>query len=204
MRQANTVQSQNAKTELEPVSVCAEKWLQLYGDALFRLAFRLLRNREWAEDAVQETLLAALKSRTGFRGQASEKTWLMAILRHKIVDIQRLRLKEMFSDSVKWLENAGIESASLPFNNRGGWTETLADWGDPCDCLSQQQLEHQLEECIDALPTRVSQVLLLKLHSGNPVKQLSNDLGISTGHFNVLLYRARMALRNCLDRKWGR
>ncbi len=198
------MQSQNVKADLKPVSVYAEKWLQMYGDALFRLAFRLLRNREWAEDAVQETLLAALKSRTGFRGQASEKTWLMAILKHKIVDIQRLRLKEMFSDSGKWLENAGRESASLPFDNRGSWTETPTDWGDPCDLLSQQQLEEQLEECIDALPIRISQVLLLKLHSDHPVKQLSNDLGISAGHFNVLLYRARMALRNCLDRKWGR
>ncbi|WP_288054792.1 sigma factor [Methylobacter sp.] len=61
-----------------------DQWLDLHGDILYRYAFVRVRVPEIAEDLVQETLLGALKANAGYAGEASERTWLIGILKHKI------------------------------------------------------------------------------------------------------------------------
>jgi RNA polymerase sigma-70 factor (ECF subfamily) len=81
-------------------------WVDLYGDLLYRFALSRVKDPSIAEELVQETLLAALKSRANFQGRSTARTWLIAILKHKIVDHIRKRVREPAFDKVESLSDA--------------------------------------------------------------------------------------------------
>lgn len=74
------------KPQASPATADPEHWLDAHGDALFRFALRRVQNESTAEDLVQETLLAAWSALERRSGESSERTWLVGILKHKIVD----------------------------------------------------------------------------------------------------------------------
>ncbi|MGQ0546385.1 MAG: sigma-70 family RNA polymerase sigma factor [Betaproteobacteria bacterium] len=164
---------------------------------LLRYASLQLRDRHAAEDVVQETLLAALEGRAAFGGRASLRTWLTGILKHKIVDAIRRASRES-----ALTPNDELADVDKAFDERGHWHDMPAAWSDPDAALEQQQFFARLEECLARLPAKTSRIFLMREHLGYETDDICRELGVTPNHCWVLLYRARMALRECLQVKW--
>ena len=167
---------------------------------LLRFASLQLRNPDAAEDVVQETLLAALAGESAFRGQSNLRTWLTGILKHKIVDAIRKASREMAAGAFD--EDPDMEALGYRFKGDGHWAERPAAWGDPDSALEQKQFFATLEKCLEALPVRTAQAFLMREHLGLETQQICKELNVTATHCWVLLYRARMALRQCLEAGW--
>lgn len=173
------------------------RWLYEHGDYLFRYARRRLYTDELAEDAVQETLLAALKARGQFAGGSSERTWLTGILKHKIVDLIRLQAREVTAAGGRGEDDPGDWEAL--FDQSGHWLETFRDWGNPESELEKSRVRLALDECFRRLKPALAQIFSLRELSGLSNEEICKELGISTTNAWVMLHRARLFLRECLD-----
>ena len=165
---------------------------------LLRYASLQLRNPDAAEDAVQETLLAALSAEASYEGRANLRTWLTGILKHKIVDAIRRTSRETPLEAP---DESAAEFDGL-FDERGHWNEHPSPWEDPDGALHQKQFLAALEACLRALPARTTQVFLMREHLGLETAEICKELRLTPTHCWVLLYRARMALRECLAKTW--
>jgi RNA polymerase sigma-70 factor (ECF subfamily) len=180
------------------------RWLQEYGDALFRYALRRLHNTAHAEDAVQETLLAALQARANYSGRASEKTWLTGILKHKIIDFIRKQVRESTVDDISALSDATAESGvDALFDARGRWIHPPQDWGNPDKTLRNHQFIEAFEHCLGHLKPAHAQIFSLKELVGQTIDEICKELDITATNCSVILYRARMGLRRCLEVRWA-
>jgi RNA polymerase sigma-70 factor (ECF subfamily) len=161
---------------------------------LLRYASLQLRDPHQAEDAVQETLAAALAGESGFEGRANLRTWLTGILKHKIVDTIRRAGREAPSASADEFESL--------FDERGHWVEMPAAWADPGASLEQKRFFAALEACLERLPQKIAQAFMMREHLGLETGEICKELAITPTHCWVLLYRARVALRECLNKEW--
>ena len=161
---------------------------------LLRYASLQLRDTQAAEDAVQETLLAALAGEAGFGQRASLRTWLTGILKHKIIDAVRKASHEAPA--------AGADEFEALFDERGHWIEMPAAWSDPDASLDQKRFFAALELCLSRLPAKTAQTFMMREHMGLETDEICKELAITATHCWVLLYRARMALRECLTKEW--
>ena len=161
---------------------------------LLRYATLQLRDAHVAEDAVQETLLAALAGEASFAGRSNLRTWLTGILKHKIIDAIRRMSRETTS--------ASEEEFDALFDQRGHWIEMPQAWPDPDACLDQKQFFKVLEECLDKLPAKTSRAFMMREHMGFETGDICKELAITPTHCWVLLHRARLALRMCLEMNW--
>jgi RNA polymerase sigma-70 factor (ECF subfamily) len=173
----------------------AETWLSEHGDYLFRVARRQLHSDELAEDAVQETLLAALSARERFAGAASPRTWLTAILKHKIVDLIRRSVREVQIP----VDEDGEEAVDALFKRDGHWVEPLRPWGNPESEAELGQLRRVLDDCASRLKPVMAQVFSLREVAGMETAEICKELDITPTNCWVLLHRARMFLRECLE-----
>ena len=160
-----------------------------------RFASLELRNREAAEDAVQETLLAALAAEKSFAGRSNLRTWLTGILKHKIVDALRRSTRERPPEA-----ELSTDDLDALFDASGHWREPPQPW--PEQALEQKAFIEALQKCLAALPERTGQVFLMREHLGFETGDICKELAITPTHCWVLLYRARMALRQCLEKSW--
>jgi RNA polymerase sigma-70 factor (TIGR02943 family) len=188
-----------------PVALSDPKqWVELHGDYLFRYALIRVRNSAVAEDVVQETLLAAFQARDRFSAaDASERGWLTGILRHKILDHFR-QLKREQTLSPAELLPPELEDR---FDDVGVWKHEPAlgprDWGEDAPTLIQrQEFMAALRECLERLPARTADAFVLREMEGTASERIQELLGISASNFWVLLHRARMQLRLCLEQNW--
>ena len=165
---------------------------------LLRYASLQLRNREAAEDAVQETLLAALAAESSFAGRSNLRTWLTGILKHKIVDAIRRSSRERPLEGVDG--EASADDLEALFDETGHWRDAPQPW--PEKALEDKQFLLALEKCLAMLPARTGQAFLMREHLGFDTGDICKELGITATHCWVLLYRARMALRECLEKGW--
>ncbi len=172
-------------------------WLTEHGDYLFRYARRRLSSDELAEDAVQECLLAALKSYDGFAGGSSERTWLTGILKHKIVDLIRKQAREVTAPASK--DEDGNDDWEALFDQSGHWVDTVRDWGNPASELEKSRLRQFLDECFRRLKPALAQIFSLRELSGLSNEDICKELNISQTNAWVMLHRARLSLRECLD-----
>jgi len=159
-----------------------------------------LRSREAAEDAVQETLLAALAAESSFAGRSNLRTWLTGILKHKIVDTIRRTSRERPLEGVDG--ETTVEDLEALFDETGHWREPPQAW--PEQALHDKQFLQALERCLAMLPARTGQAFLMREHLGFETADICKELGITSTHCWVLLYRARVALRDCLEKGWLR
>jgi RNA polymerase sigma-70 factor (ECF subfamily) len=162
---------------------------------LVRYASLQLRDAHAAEDVVQETLLAALAGEAGFGGRSNLRTWLTGILKHKIVDA----IRHLSRETALAPDEAGLEAL---FNERGHWIDPPRAWDDPDGLLEQKQFMAALEECLRRLPSKTAHVFMMREHLGFETTDICKELGVTPTHCWVLLYRARVALRECLQRNW--
>jgi RNA polymerase sigma-70 factor, ECF subfamily len=162
---------------------------------LLRYASLQLRDRHAAEDAVQEALVAALAGEASFGGRSNLRTWLTGILKHKIVDaLRRLGRETPLSGE--------DDDPDTLFDSRGHWIEMPAGWDDPDTSLEQKQFFAVLEQCLGRLPLKTAQVFMMREHLGYETAEICKELALTPTHCWVLLYRARVALRECLQRNW--
>lgn len=175
-------------------------WLTEHGDYLYRFALARLRDPHLAEDAVQETLLAAIKNNS-FEGQSSVRTWLTAILKHKIIDLQRKQLREQ---PVSDLIDTEADETSMDdfFNQTGHWVDKPQDLNMPQGALQQKQFLNVLDACMKRLPEKLKAIFLLRDVHDEENENICKELDITPTNAWVMLYRARMSLRKCLELNW--
>lgn len=186
------------------------EWVAKYGDYLYRYALSRLRDGALAEDAVQETFLSALKAQHTYRGESTEKTWLVGILKHKIIDTFRKRAREIPESEV-----------TLPFEQEGLFYEAHEDWAGhwkvetrpanwsnanwkntPLAAAEESDFQRVFQFCFGKLPERVGLAFAMKEIDDLESKEICATLDITEANLWVMLHRARMHLRRCLELRW--
>jgi RNA polymerase sigma-70 factor, ECF subfamily len=167
---------------------------------LLRVAMLQLRDNDLAEDVVQDTLLAAVEGAAGFSGRSSVKTWLTGILKHKIVDAIRRKARE--PAFATFGEECQLDDLDALFDDSGHWETPPAQWGDPEAQLSRQQFFDIVQFCLDKLPPNTARVFMMREVMELTSDEICKELTITSTNLWVILYRARVALRLCLEQNW--
>ncbi len=184
-------------------SAASERWLAEHGDALFRYACLGVRDRDAAEDLVQETLLAALQSHRNFAGHSSERTWLIGILRHKLADHwRRIGREAPLENHPDTDDPDDLLGHLFDAENGDHWRAPPSHWLKPDSALEQQQFWRALSDCIDALPPVQAQAFALCEIDGVAGTEACKVLDVSPTNLWVMLHRARLRLRQCLENHW--
>lgn len=168
---------------------------------LLRIASLQLRDRHLAEDVVQETLLAALNSAASYAGRATVKTWLVGILKFKVIDALRARSRAPVNATDLAAETSTADLDRL-FDETGTWKVKPRAWDDPGHAVRQRDFDRVLEGCLKKLPDLSAQAFVLREVFEVEADEVCRLVAITRNHLNVLLYRARMSLRGCLDVNW--
>ena len=173
---------------------------------MLRFAQLQLRNRETAEDMVQEAIEVALRNPAAFSGQSSLKTWVFAILKNRIIDHVRqawrtVPMSSLVEDGDDWQERV-----ELMFNERGHWRpgSRPSAWPSPEQSMQSQQFWTVFETCLEVLPPNTSRVFMMREFMGFESGEICSQLGITTSNCHVILHRARLKLRGCLETGWER
>jgi RNA polymerase sigma-70 factor (TIGR02943 family) len=183
----------------KPANTDPAEWVNRYGDYLFRYAMLRLRDRSTAEDLVQETFLAGIKDRRSFSGNSSESTWLVGILKHKIIDHFRRQAREAPLGENDLREHPDPSS----FDGSGHWTSGPTDWGgNPADLYREKKFLDQLEKCLSGLSPNHANAFTLREIEGADTGEICKVLNVSETNLWVILHRARMLLRRCLEANW--
>jgi len=169
---------------------------------LLRFARLQLRNDTWAEDCVSETMLAALSRPQAFAQRSQLKTWLVGILKHKVIDCLRGRQREVALPDGGADGDGGDELDALLFRADGHFASPPSDWGDPERALSSRQFFEVLEMCTDKLPPAMARVFMMREWLELSSEEICKDLGLTTTNLYVQLHRARLRLRECLELNW--
>jgi len=170
---------------------------------LLRYALAQLRDRGLAEEAVQECLLAALEGIGGFGGKSSLRTWLTSILRFKVVDLQRRAVSERshveFDEGIAADDDGWLDEL---FDASGHWRQAPQAWSNPEAALEQRRFWEAFEHCLDKLPPAGSRVFFKREVLGEETEAICKDEGITPSNCWVILHRARLGLRACLEKNW--
>jgi len=173
-------------------------WVDRYADYLYNYAIARVSEREVAKDLVQETFYAGLKSAKNFKGNASERTWLIAILKRKVIDHYRKINSRKGQAEVHMHYQPGSDQ-------EGDWLEEQV--AGPLRDLENNRLENEelgmaIQECISKLPKKQSQVFTMKTIQGLATEDICKELGINPSNLWVMIHRARTALMGCLNENW--
>jgi RNA polymerase sigma-70 factor (TIGR02943 family) len=170
-------------------------------DYLLKFARLQLRNDAWAEDAVSETVLAALAKPQAFGNRSQLKTWLVGILKHKVVDALRHHHRE-----ISGLESTEDDNTdpleAIAFKTNGHFAEQPADWGNPEQQASSQQFFAILEACASKLPATQGRLFLMREWLELSSEEICKELQLTPTNLYVQLHRARLRLRECLELHW--
>ncbi len=159
-----------------------------------------LRNDQWAEDAVSDTVMAVLEKPDAFAGQSSFKTYVIGILKHKIIDQLRASSREVQLESGDDIDD--LAAFDELFAADGHWREAPPDWGDPHAALERREFFEILQVCVDKLPPNIGRIFMMREWLELETEEICKEMAISTSNCWVMLYRARMRLRECLQLNW--
>ena len=185
-----------------PAPAWDERDVEAHRRYLMRYAMLQLRDRTAAEDAVQETLLAALKGRAAFDNRSSVRTWLTGILKHKIIDHLRRQARERALGDPEDEADPQSDIVSASFEEDGHWRQFPADWGAPDRSLESKQFWAVFEMCVQVMPERTARVFVMREVLELSTEEICKELGITATNCWVMLHRARLSLRACLETKW--
>lgn len=179
-----------------------EQQLVAHRDYLLKFARLQLRNEAWAEDAVSETIVAALAKPQSFGNRSQLKTWLVGILKHKVIDIFRVNARTVVLGSDPDLGHGNDELDALVFQANGHFAQAPADWGNPEQDLQSRQFFAVLETCTEQMPPSMGRVFLMREWLELSSDEICKELGLSATNLYVTLHRARLRLRECLELNW--
>ena len=189
----------NQKMSSQPDAVTPDQWVDLYGDYLFRYALARVSNIDTAEDIVQEALVAAVQAYHHFQGRSSIKTWLIAILKRKIVDHYRRKSSQMETEDIE----AVADKVDGLFDESGHWRSTPSEWSlNPGQVYEQKEFMDVMYTCMAKLPKRLAEIFMMREFDDMDTQTICEQMGISESNSWVMLFRARMQLRGCLEENW--
>ena len=174
--------------------------LENHRQALYKFAILQLRDESRAEDAVQETLVAAIQGAANFSGGSSVRTWLVGLLKHKIIDHFRRASREQPLTANN--DETSLDDFDGLFKEDGHFIDEPCAWANPEDALAQAEFFEVIERCMEDLPKNTARVFVLREVMGTDTDEICAELSITANNCWVLLYRARMALRECLQQRW--
>ncbi len=180
-------------------------WVDLHGDYLYKYAIFRLRDGSAAEDCVQETFLAALKAYRGFEGRGSERTWLVGILKHKVTDHFRRVTREapIGETEGEEFEHNEFFTRTDEWNNHWNNNYAPTDWhATPAELIERSDFWKVLNDCLSPLPERTASAFTLREVDGLTSEQICEAMNITVNNLWVMLHRARLHLRNCLETNW--
>jgi len=193
--------SDTSEHKLDP-----QKWVERYGDYLFSFALGRVNDSGKAEDLVQETFLAALKARDRFRGASTERTWLTSILKRKIIDTYRKKYtskESSFGEHDGTVFDGDFYRSEEPF--RGHWLEGMGPNSHsflPDGELEQEELMKFINLCIENLQPQLAAAFIMRMIDEEDSDTICKELGITPSNLWVMLHRARLRMRECLEKKW--
>ncbi|TQD34370.1 sigma-70 family RNA polymerase sigma factor [Haloflavibacter putidus] len=173
------------------------KWVDKYSDYLFNYAIGRVNNRDIAKDLISETFLAGLKAKRNFKGNATERTWLVAILKRKIIDYYR-----------KINSKKGKAEVKINYNQsgrEGDWLEeqvAAKSTGNAEDKILNTELREAIFTCLDEINPKHAKIFKEKTIDNRPTKVICNEHNITASNLWVIIHRARTALAACLEEKW--
>ncbi|MDA3818630.1 MAG: sigma-70 family RNA polymerase sigma factor [Prolixibacteraceae bacterium] len=173
-------------------------WVETYTTDLYKWALHKVSNSELAKDLVQDTFLSAAEKMDTFKGESTPKTWLFSILNHKIIDHYRKKVHQ----------TVPVEDQSFPkfFEHDGGWQEQRKpnDWQfeDESHLLDNSEFQQILKKCLDALPEKWSTSVKLKYLMEKNGDEICQELGITPSNFWQIVHRAKLQLRDCVEKNW--
>lgn len=177
-----------------------ELWIDTYGDFLYSYGASRVGSKEAAEDLVQDTFVAAWKARESFRGESSELTWLLSILKRKIIDYYRKRSSS---------KETNLSEFSKPFQGKEGmeghWIVDRAPhhWQSEADApLRDEEFQSIMQQCLSLLPDKWRSVFVLKVMEEINSDEICKEIGCTASNLWVILHRARLKLRECIENKW--
>src|SRR6185503_14075919 len=181
-----------------------ERWVEEHGDYLFKFALVRLRDATKAEDMVQETFLAALKGGDKFAGRSAEESWLVGILKNKICDHFRKTSRETSFTDMEFYSDEESDRFIPDGLFKDGWIHELGpqEWSSPGASLDSEVFWKTFHDCSNKLPKNVAAAFNLREVDGVESKEICTMLNISENNLWVMLHRARMALRRCLETNW--
>ncbi|RYU89448.1 sigma-70 family RNA polymerase sigma factor [Mucilaginibacter terrigena] len=185
------------RTQLKP-----QGWVNAHADYLYAYTITRVNNEEQARDLVQETFLAALEGMHKFEGKSSERTWLTAILRNKIIDTYRKKTKGLKTLSIN---DAYAGETEFFWNEEGHWHQEHwpAHFGiDHIDPLAAKEFNHILQKCMQKLPALWLSVFTMKHMDDETTDTVCAELKITASNFWVIIHRAKLNMRACLQKNW--
>jgi RNA polymerase sigma-70 factor (ECF subfamily) len=193
---------QNNRKELSP-----DEWVARYADYLLNIAMYKVSDLNLAKDLVQETFLSALKGKEGFQGLSSEKTWLTSILSNKIADHYRKKksghpVEEYLSVTSHGFNNSFFDSSE---DKTGHMHRSMmaSDWGYDADRkINEKEFSGILADCISGIPPKISGIFLSKYFEEKKAGEICNEFNITTSNYWVIIHRAKLLLRQCLEKNW--
>ena len=182
----------------EPTKLDPDAWVDEYGDYLYRYAWSRLRDANSAEEVVQETFVAGVRYQHQFRGKGSERGWLLAILKRKIIDFvrkrARMRQENQFEDHA--------DPTMQLFDENGRWKKGALPDMSPDRQMQASELREIVRDCLDGLPQSQSDVFVLSVMEDLPTDEICRQLDITPSNLWVRLHRARLGLAKCVSAKW--
>lgn len=175
-------------------------WVKTYADTLYRFAVVRVSNTEIAKDLIQETFLAALRNVETFKGEISEKNWLFTILKNKIIDHYRKKSSSLISELDELLE-----SANQYFDENDHWKMDTApsDWSvNYSQPVETKEFNDILNKCMDKLSEIMKIVFTMKYLDEKESDAICKELNITSSNYWVIMHRAKLQLRGCLEKKW--
>lgn len=173
------------------------KWIELYSDYLFNYTITRVNDREIAKDIIQDTFFAALKSMKNYKGEASERTWLISILKRKIIDYYRKINSKKGRSEVRMTYNSA--------ENEGDWLEErIADdsYLNAQETIENSELGEAIYDCLDKLPKKQATVFKMKTILNYETETICNELNITPSNLWVIIHRARIAMAECMEKNW--
>ncbi len=175
------------------------RWLEEHGDILYHYALGRVRNPDVAEDLVQDTLLAAFKGAESFSGQSTERTWLVGILKHKILDYFRTYKREVAYEAPQ----DQVTDPGSYLDRKGHWKVGQSEWiTQPEKAYERKEFWKILNRCLEKLNERQRDVFTMRELEEQNAEEICDKLDISSSNLWVLLHRARLQLKTCLEQNW--
>ncbi|MBA7520431.1 RNA polymerase sigma factor YlaC [subsurface metagenome] len=173
------------------------QWVETYSSDLYSWAYHKVSDAELAKDLVQDTFLAAAEKIDGFKGESSPKTWLFSILNNKIIDIYRKKVNQPANMENKTFSNF--------FDKDGNWQyeKRPQEWHeDEGHLLDNDEFKAVLHKCLDALPEKWNACVRLKYLMNKNGEEICQELGIAPTNFWQIVHRAKLQLRDCVEKNW--
>ncbi|TMH27402.1 MAG: sigma-70 family RNA polymerase sigma factor [Betaproteobacteria bacterium] len=190
---------------MQGLAVWAPETLASHRPFLYSYALSRLRQPSTAEELVQETLLAAVEGQAPFKGESRLRTWLMGILKHKIIDWHRSEARNPARPTARSPADTDDEhedTCDALFDSAGNWVNPPSAWPNPEQSLENQRFWEMMESCLASLPAATGRAFYLREIQGLSTEEICAELGISQSNCWVMLHRARLGLRQSLEERW--